>query len=72
LPWRLPDGYLFHSGFALAIRLVLRGLRRLSRGVPAMTATDAALLLGQLVAAWSTGFAAGYTLTKFKEAMNQI
>jgi len=37
-----------------------------------MSAVDAGLLLGSLVSAWVIGFAAGYSLTKFKEAMNQV
>jgi len=35
-----------------------------------MTGEDIAMLLGQLVAAWSLGFAGGYLLTKFREAVN--
>lgn len=35
-----------------------------------MTATDIGLFLGQLVTAWALGFSAGFTLTKFRDAMN--
>lgn len=35
-----------------------------------MTSGDIALFAGQLVSAWCIGFAAGYVLTKFRDAMN--
>jgi len=35
-----------------------------------MSASDIALLVGQLVASWSVGFAAGYSLTIFKRGMD--
>lgn len=36
-----------------------------------MTALDIAEFTGLLVSAWTIGFAAGFTLTKFKDALNQ-
>lgn len=36
-----------------------------------MSAIDIAQFLGFLVSAWTLGFAAGFTLTKFKDAVNQ-
>lgn len=36
-----------------------------------MTAADIALYVGQLAAAWTLGFSAGYLMTKFKHAVNQ-
>lgn len=36
-----------------------------------MSEVDIALFVGQMVAAWSTGFCGGYLLTKFKHAVNQ-
>lgn len=35
-----------------------------------MTETDIGLLIGKLVASWSLGFAAGFILTRFREALN--
>jgi hypothetical protein len=35
-----------------------------------MSASDVGLFAGQLVSAWVAGFAAGYVLTRFREAMN--
>jgi hypothetical protein len=37
-----------------------------------MSSADIALFLGQLVSAWASGFAGGYVLTKFRDAMNQL
>lgn len=37
-----------------------------------MSTTDIALLAGQLVSCWCAGFAAGFTITRFREAMNHI
>lgn len=37
-----------------------------------MSASEIATLLGLLVAAWSLGFAGGYTITKYRDALNQI
>lgn len=37
-----------------------------------MTTADIALLVGQLVSCWCAGFAAGFTITRFREAMNQV
>ncbi len=36
-----------------------------------MSAIDITQFLGFLVSAWALGFAAGFTLTKFKDALNQ-
>lgn len=35
-----------------------------------MTTADVALFCGQLVSAWSVGFAAGFVITRFKEALS--
>lgn len=35
-----------------------------------MTVGDIGELVGYLVSAWSVGFAGGYILTKYREAMN--
>jgi len=35
-----------------------------------MSAVDLALLAGQLLSCWCLGFGAGFTLTRFKEAIN--
>lgn len=35
-----------------------------------MSSADLALLLGKLLAAWALGFSAGFTITRFKEALN--
>jgi len=53
-------------------RPFLRCLRWLQIGLSPMTATDIGLLVAQLVSCWSLGFAAGFTLTRFREALNQI
>ena len=37
-----------------------------------MTATVIAELLGSLTAAWAIGFAAGFILTRTKEAINHV
>ena len=36
-----------------------------------MTTSDIALLAGQLLSCWCLGFGAGFTLTRFREAINQ-
>lgn len=40
-------------------------------GITVMTVQDIAELLGALVAAWSSGWAGGYVIAKFKHAVNQ-
>lgn len=37
-----------------------------------MNSADLASLLGYLVAAWCVGFAGGYTITKYRDAVNQV
>lgn len=37
-----------------------------------MSDLDVGLLVAQVVSAWSLGFCAGWILTKFNQAMNQI
>lgn len=37
-----------------------------------MNSTDLAQLLGYLVSAWCIGFAMGYTVTKYRDAMTQV
>lgn len=37
-----------------------------------MSASDIATMLGYLVAAWCVGFAGGYTITKYRDALNQV
>lgn len=36
-----------------------------------MTSSDLALYCAQMVSAWVIGFAGGYILTRFREAINQ-
>jgi len=57
---------------AFTDRSFLRSLRWLQIGVSPMTAPDIGLLAAQLVSCWCAGFAAGFTLTRFREALNQI
>lgn len=66
------DGNHSRTNPHLVCRLVLRLRPRLFNELQAMTAQDILELLGYLVSAWSVGFAGGYTLTKFKHAMNQM
>lgn len=37
-----------------------------------MTATDIALLVGQLFTAWVLGFAGGFLLTRFRDAVDAV
>lgn len=37
-----------------------------------MSASDVALLCGQLVGAWAVGFTGGYLLTQFRSALNSL
>lgn len=37
-----------------------------------MNSTDLALLLGSLLSAWCVGFSAGFTITRFREALNHV
>ena len=37
-----------------------------------MTTIEIAELVGYLAAAWSIGFSGGYTMTKFKHAVNSV
>lgn len=37
-----------------------------------MSSTDIALLIGQLLSSWCVGFAAGFTITRFREALNHV
>lgn len=36
-----------------------------------MSEGDIVIFAGYILSSWSTGFAAGYILTKFKDALNQ-
>jgi len=37
-----------------------------------MSTVDIGLLAAQLVSAWAAGFAAGFTITRFREALNHV
>jgi len=37
-----------------------------------MSTADIVLLVGQLVGAWAIGFAGGFVITKFRDAVSKI